>query len=111
MSFQLPLADRNCYHCTRYDLCYLRRRVDDALRDGIGMLNINDPDVAPRGFQTVFESLAMACVQFERSPHDVKEPVEGELAKQLNASLERAKKAVDNYNIVLDGGESNGSAG
>lgn len=65
MSVPLLIADRNCYNCEHYALCFLRHRVDGAI-SGTGMLNI-DGDAAPRGFQAVFEALAMACMEFRRT--------------------------------------------
>lgn len=64
MSVTLPIDDRNCYNCEHYRLCFLRHRIDDSI-SGTGMLNI-DGDAAPRGFNAVFEALAMACMEFRR---------------------------------------------
>lgn len=69
MSFQFELDDRNCYNCAHYGLCFLRHRVGEAMHGvGMGLLNINNPETTPRGFQCVFEALAMACMRFERTP-------------------------------------------
>lgn len=57
--------DRTCYTCKHFRLCFLRRRVDDALTEGGGMLNIDDKLAAPKGYTDLFNTLAKMCLAYK----------------------------------------------
>lgn len=66
------LDARNCYNCVHSHFCFLKFNVNEAVNSGIRMLNI-DSNITLRGFQAVFEGLAMACMEFKirETPRDL----------------------------------------
>lgn len=54
--------ERTCYTCKDFRLCFLRRRVDEALI-GAGILNIDSND-APKNYVDIFDTLAKMCLAY-----------------------------------------------
>ena len=55
---------RSCYNCQYQSLCFLRRRIDDALQ-GVWMLNMDrDNKKSPRIFTDIYDTLAEICTEY-----------------------------------------------
>ena len=53
---------RSCYTCQNQSLCYLKRRIYDALLPGAAWMF----EDAPRPFTDIFDTLAEACNQYQK---------------------------------------------
>ena len=53
--------DRTCFNCQHFLLCYLRIRIDEAMR--FAKINI-DGDDAPGKWLDMFSTLASICLHF-----------------------------------------------
>lgn len=53
--------DRTCFTCEHFRLCYMRRRIEDAMR----LANINiDGDAAPCKYLDIFETMGKMCLDY-----------------------------------------------
>lgn len=57
------MPERTCFTCKHRLLCFLRRRIDDALTNAGNMYNI-DGDEAPKGYLDIFDTLAKMCLHY-----------------------------------------------
>jgi len=53
---------RSCYSCQNQSLCFLKRRIYDALLPGAAWMF----EAAPRPFTDIFDTLAEACNQYQK---------------------------------------------
>lgn len=59
------MPERTCYTCKHYRLCFLKRKIDDALSGAGNMYNIDDLDAAPKGYLDLFDTLAKMCLEYK----------------------------------------------
>jgi len=53
---------RSCFTCEHHRLCYLRRKINEALMGA----NINiDGDIAPAKYLDIFETLGRMCLDYK----------------------------------------------
>lgn len=57
------MRKRTCFECTHFSLCFLFRRVEQAV-SGVLILNIDGND-APGKLMDIYEALGSACLKFE----------------------------------------------
>lgn len=61
--------ERTCWNCLQSGLCYLKRKMDNLLRAGSGMLNI-DGHIAPgRCYRDLHLALGGSCANYEENPN------------------------------------------
>lgn len=53
--------ERTCFNCEHFLLCYLRRKIDDAIQ--YAHININS-DAAPCEYRDIFETMGKMCLDF-----------------------------------------------
>ena len=64
--------ERSCWNCQNSGLCYLKRHMEDLIRLGSGMLNI-DGDAAPgQCYQDLPAALGMCCMEYKEQSDDPK---------------------------------------
>lgn len=55
----------SCFDCKLFKLCYLRIGIEDQLRKGVNLLNINGND-RPGRYVDIFRAIGSSCMEFRR---------------------------------------------
>ena len=74
------MDERTCYSCIHYSHCFLKKRIEDALK-GAWMLCNREGEGAPLVWTALFDTLAKVCVEYMC--------VGGQLDPQGKAALDR----------------------
>lgn len=61
----MPQEKRSCYHCQFQSICFLKKRIDDALT-GAWMVCLIAGEGAPKTFTALFDTLGEICTGFEK---------------------------------------------
>lgn len=69
---RLVMCVDSCFDCMNFHLCYMRRGMEDQIRTGINMLNIDGVDrqcgsQRPGQYADIYIALGSACKEFKRS--------------------------------------------
>ena len=60
--------ERTCWNCQHSRLCYMSRHLDDLLRAGSGMLNIDGHAAPGRAYQDLHRALGECCYLYLEKP-------------------------------------------
>lgn len=63
--------ERTCWNCQNNRLCYLKKEIDNLLRSGSGMLNIDGKAAPGRAYQDLHRALGECCFLYVESPDAV----------------------------------------
>ena len=59
---------RSCWTCGNSRLCYLKRRMESLIKDGINILNIDGAGAPGECYTELHAALAKSCMLYKENP-------------------------------------------